>query len=512
MEVTMSKDLILGIDIGTTGTKCTCYQIDGKAVASAYTEYPTIIPYPGWAELDPQRWWDAVKANLQNCSKKQGLDTSRIAVIGISCTNAVVLVDDAGNPLYNAISHHDTRTREQVEWLKVHVGEQTILNSTKNRLAGGSFALPTIRWLIDKKPGIMEKCKSFLMPSGFIIQRLTGVLSINQSRADLTSMSNMLRNEWDVDICEKAEIPLRILPNIYAATDIVGIVTKKAAEETGLAEGTPVTAGTVDTVAATIGSGAVNIDDCAITLGSCARLCVIAKEPMNDKRLLNIRSAIPGQYIIVQSTDNAGISLKWCRNTFGDSVQKLPGEGVYSAMDKLADACAPCSNGVVYLPYLGGEKSPIWNSLARGVFFGIGTNSDLGSLIRSVLEGVAFSIKDCFSLVGETYKAKGAIPIGGGAAKSQIWCQILANVLDKPIIQLASNETETLGDMVIASQAVGMKGVSYDFWKKMAFKGNIIEPEPRIVEIYKRQFEIYKDLYLAVKPLFVKEHELLAMI
>lgn len=499
------KDLILGIDVGTTGTKCTLYDFSGNKVATAYTEYPMIHPQDNWTEQNPDQWWSAVCSNLQDIFKNQGIDSGRIAVIGPSSTNAIVLVDRQGNPLYNAIGLHDQRSGEQVQWLKEEIGEERVRRSAGNRIANGSFSLPNIRWLVEKRPELIEQAHKIMVPCGFIVQKLTGEFSINRSRMSLTLMSNIHTGEWETEIAEKVGLPIRLLPKAYDSTEIAGKITAEAAALTGLVPGTPVTAGVIDTVAATIGAGAVEDGDFALTIGSSGRLCCISGQPFEDLRLLNIYGAFSKQYIIVQSTNNAGVSLRWFRDTFGKAVAeeaKLAGEGVYSYFNKLAEQAPVGSGGMIWLPYLSGEQSPIWNPNARGTFFGVGLGSDYSAFVRAVMEGVAFSQKDCMDVVlSESVKPE-IIPLGGGAANSPVWCQIFADVLNIPVSSLVSNETETLGDMIIAAQAVGIKEIPVDFGKTMAKSGRVFYPKAENVEIYKGQFEKYKKLYQAVKPLF----------
>lgn len=499
------KDLILGIDVGTTGTKCTLYDFSGNKVASAYQEYQMIHPYPDWTEQNPELWWSAVCHNLQDIFTKQGIDKNRIAVIGPSSTNAIVLVDEQGNPLYNAIGLHDQRSGAQVQWLKDEIGEERVRRSAGNRIANGSFSLPNIRWLVEKRPDLVEKAHKLLVPCGFIVRKLTGEFSINRSRMSLTLMSNIYTGEWEQEIAEKVGLPVRLLPKAYDSTEIVGEITEEAAALTGLAQGTPVTAGVIDTVAATIGAGAVENGDFALTIGSSGRLCCISGQPFEDSRLLNIFGAFAGQYIVVQSTNNAGVSLRWFRDTFGKAVaedMKKAGMGVYSYFSELAQKAPVGSGGLLWLPYLSGEQSPIWDPNARGTFFGASLATDYNAFVRSVMEGVAFSQKDCMDVVLSESAKPDLIPIGGGAANSAVWCQIFADILNIPVSSLVSNETETLGDMIIAAQAVGIKEIPVDFGKTMAKSGHIFTPNPEHVEIYREQFKKYKELYQAVKHLF----------
>ena len=313
----MHKDLLLGIDVGTTGTKCSVYDFNGKRVASAYREYPMLHPRPGWTEQDPSRWWDAVCCNLQTIFQSQDIDKNRIAAVGTSSTNAVFLADRQGQPLCNAISLHDQRSGPQVEWLKENIGEERIRALAANRIANGSFSLPALRWLVENRPDLIKGAHKLMVPCGYVIQKFTGEFTMNRPRMSLTLMADIRTGQWDTEIAEQTGLPARLLPSPCGSAEIVGTVTQWAASMTGLAAGTPVTGGTIDTVAATIGAGAVDEGDFALTIGSSGRLCSIAGQPMEDPRLLNLYGAYDGQYIIVQSTNNACVSLRWFRDTFG---------------------------------------------------------------------------------------------------------------------------------------------------------------------------------------------------
>lgn len=503
--MTQNETLLLGIDIGTTGTKCAIYDLKGELVAHAYQEYSMIYPQPSWAEQDPHRWWNAVQTNLHNCFEQQGIDSSRIASIGLSCTNAMTLVDEAGEPVYNAIGHHDKRADPQVAWLRERVGEDLVLRVTANKLDKGSFCLPSLRWLIDNRPELVARAYKMLMPSGYIIQKLTGKFSMNRPRMSLTSLSDIRTGEWSHEIAKKAEIPFSLLPTPYDPCDIVGGVTEEAAHITGLKAGTPVSAGCLDSVVATLGAGAVQEGDVALTIGSSGRICYIGSEPIYDKRLLNCRSPYQGLYTILQTTDNAGISLRWFRDVFGDAVQQkaeAAGLSVYDYMNTLAEKVPAGCNGLVYLPYLAGEKSPIWDSDARGVFFGMSLSTDYGAFVRAIMEGVALSMRDCMEIMPAAKKSISPIPLGGGAANSRVWCQIFADVLNRPIVRLKSGETETLGDFIIAAKSVGLSEVSRDFGKKLAAESKVLYPDSAAVEVYDKAYQKYKAVYQNTKMLF----------
>ena len=246
----MHKDLLLGIDVGTTGTKCSVYDFNGKRVASAYREYPMLHPRPGWTEQDPSRWWDAVCCNLQTIFQSQDIDKNRIAAVGTSSTNAVFLADRQGQPLCNAISLHDQRSGPQVEWLKENIGEERIRALAANRIANGSFSLPALRWLVENRPDLIKGAHKLMVPCGYVIQKFTGEFTMNRPRMSLTLMADIRTGQWDTEIAEQTGLPARLLPSPCGSAEIVGTVTQWAASMTGLAAGTPVTGGTIDTVAA----------------------------------------------------------------------------------------------------------------------------------------------------------------------------------------------------------------------------------------------------------------------
>lgn len=487
------KDLLLGIDIGTTGTKCTFYDMAGTMVASAYQEYPMLNPRPGWYEQDPQKWWDSVCKNLRACFSSKRVAKERVLAIGISGTNAVVLVDGNGSALCPALGLHDRRSEEQLAWLRERIDGAEILRITGNRLAKGSFALPRLKWMQEQLPEAMEKSRCFLTPGGYVTQHLTGEFIISHSRANLTLMADIHTGNWSDAIVEAAEFPRSRLPKSVAPCTVVGAVTAAAAAETGLLEGTPVAAENVDTVAATLAAGAVEPGDIAITIGSSGRVCCISGRPMINEKLLNCESPIPGRWTVIQTTDNAGVSLRWFRDVFGKTAAEevRGGESIYDVFNRMAAAVPPGAEGLLYLPYLSGEQSPIWNPSARGVFFGMGLESGYGHFVRAVMEGVAFSIKDCLGVL-ELEELPPFIPMGGGAANSGLWCQIFADVLGCPISKAPYAETETLGAAITAVKSVGSP---FPRGEAAPDKVPLFMPRREYTERYQESFRKYKSVY-----------------
>ena len=223
-----NKDLLLGIDIGTTGAKCTFYDLQGHPVSTGYQEYRMIHPKEGWTEQDPHKWWRCVCDNIRLCIDSDGIDTARVAAVAVSSTNAVMLVGEDGSVVYNGIGLHDQRSEAQVRWLNEHVGANTVLKYTGNKIAKGSFALPTLRWFMDERPDLIDKAAKFLIPNSWIIYKLTGEFSIDRPRSGLTLLNDLKTGQWSDEIVSKSQIPDHLLPKIYASSEIVGTVTAAA--------------------------------------------------------------------------------------------------------------------------------------------------------------------------------------------------------------------------------------------------------------------------------------------
>ena len=282
-------------------------------------------------------------------------------------------------------------------------------------------------------------------------------------------------------------------------------MTARAAAETGLAEGTPVAGGAMDTVSAAVGAGAVTEGDVFMALGTCGRICHSSASEHFDRRIMNCRNAGTGQYLNVDATNNCGVALRWFRDRFGAAANAIPevsGMNVYAAMDLLAERAVPGAGGVIFLPYFSGERCPIWDPDAKGAFIGMQLGTGFGDMVRAVLEGVAFSLRQGLELMNI---AEGQpIALGGGIANSRIWCEIIANVLKHPIIRTDVNETETLGCAILVGHAIGLIDDMGEIGKRLIAEGETIFPEKEQTAIYDERYALYLELYERLKPVFPK--------
>lgn len=500
-----SEKLLLGIDIGTTGSKCTFYDVNGNSVATGYSEYRMYYPNPGWVEENPEEWWESVVKNVKYAVSKYGIDSSRVAGIGVSCTNSIIPVDRSGKALYNAILQLDQRAMDEVEWIKNNIGDEKVLNTTGNRIAPGTFSLPTIRWFMKHRPDIMDATYKFLVPSGFIVQKLTGEFTINSSRMATTLLADIRTGEWAFDIAEKSGVPVEKLPKPLNACDIAGYVTEEAADATGLIKGTTVVAGAMDTVAAAVGAGAVNSNDAFLTVGTTARLCLTLGKDDFDSRFMNCRNIKNNQWLSIAPVNGSGVSLRWFRDNLGsyeaDEGEKR-GVSSYEIMDEEVEACSPGSGGLIYLPYITGERSPIWDPDARGVFFGLQLKTTREEMIRAIMEGVAYALRHNLEVWEKSGSHISHLTFSGGGAKSPVWGQILADVLNRPLLLLDVNETETLGGAILAGVGVGIFDNAGVIAREIINNSKKIEPNPENGEKYSSYFELFKKLYIDVKDDF----------
>lgn len=507
----MEKDrdkLLLGIDIGTTGCKCTLYNLNGIGVATAYQDYDMYHEHSGWVEEDPQDWWNACIKNINELWEQPGIKAEDVAAIGVSCTASVIPVGKNNEVLYNAIMLIDQRATSQVEWIKNRIPEDKIFDITGNRVAPGVFSLPTMLWLKENRPDIFENTHKFLAPGGLIAWHLTNEFSIDTSRMGTTLLGNIKSCEWDEELAEITGIPISKLPDIYNPSDVIGHVTDAAANLTGLKAGTPVVAGSSDTVAAAIGSSAVDPGTSFLNIGTCARLCTTFDDfDKLDNRFLNYPNVYPGTWISIAVSNSAGASMRWFRdNLGGEEVRRemeLGGNG-YKALDYEIMSSKPGVDSVLYLPYLSGERSPIWDPYSRGVLFGLSLSTKRKDIARSMMEGTGFALKQSISIWEESGVKLDKVIISGGGAMSMVWPQIIADIVQQPLYRLNINETETLGAALLAGMGVGLIKDPKQVTSKLIDPDGYIEPCKENKEIYNDIFELYNSVYKNLKDEFLR--------
>ncbi|MGE5619128.1 MAG: xylulokinase [Sphingomonadaceae bacterium] len=495
------KRYLLGIDIGGTGAKAGVYTLDGELVGSGYGEYRMISTVPGQAEHDAEAWWrESVKA-IRNAI--QGVRPEEIVAVGVSCTNGMIAVDRQARPLLSAVMLWDQRCLPEVERAGRLLGPEEVFRVAGNPMAPGAYSLPTMLWLKHSRPEVFQAAHSLMVPGGYLVARLTGEFTIDHTRACTTLLFDIVEKRWHEPFLEKLGIPEEKLPRPLAPNEVAGGITPEVADLTGLKVGTPVLAGCMDSIAASLGSGVMEPGDCFVIMGTAVRVCSPLGEPRFDRRFMNCTHVLPNRWLAIGAMNGAGSSLRWVRDAFGQmerQVADLTGRNVYDLLTAEAASAPPGSKGLVFLPYVSGERTPIWNPYARGVFLGVTLGHNRHDFLRSVLEGAAFSIRHGVEILEASGVSIQEVRIGGAAATSEVWNQIIADVLGKPVVNLVGEHTEVLGAAMLAGVAVGAHPDYPTAIRRMVRTKERFEPDPRAHAAYDQLFPIYKELYPDVKP------------
>ncbi len=501
------KPCLLGLDIGGTGAKAGLFATGSdEQLGSGYVEYRMTSAVPGHAEHDAETWWQAAVLAIRQAIN--GTDPSAIQGVGVSCTNGLVAVDAAGRPLRAAIMLWDQRAVPEVDRIARTIGPERIFEITGNPLAPGAYSLPTILWLEGNEPETFRAACKLLVPGGYLVARLTGEFTIDHSRACTTLLFDIRRLQWHWPFLEALGIPREKLPRPLPSLALAGLVTAEAAELTGLRARTPVVAGCMDTVAASIGCGVMEPGECFVIMGTAARVCTNLLEAEFDRRFMNCSHTAAGRWLAIGALNGIGSSWRWMRDTFGQPEQALArcsGQDTYDLLTAEAAKAPPGSKGLIFLPYISGERTPVWNPKARSVFLGITLAHERCDVLRSVLEGAAFAIRQTVEILEtEQGLAIPALRIGGTAARSTVWNQIIADVLGKPVVSMVETQTEVLGAALLAG--VGL-GVYQDFDEAIAIhvkRVRLFSPDERAGATYDRLYPLYRDLYKDVEPYFAR--------
>ena len=458
-------DCILGIDLGTSGTKTVLFDTKGITLASHTVEYPLYQPNNGWAEQDPEDWWQAVKETVRAVLQTAGIDANSIRGVGLSGQmHGLVMLDGDGNVLRRAILWCDGRTQKQCDEITETLGKEKLIAITANPAIPG-FTAGKILWVREQEPEIYEKCRHILLPKDFIRYKLTGEFATEVSDASGMNLLDVPNRRWSGEVLSALDIDPAVLGTMYESVDVTGTVTKSAAEATGLAAGTPVVGGAGDNAAAAIGTGVVETGRAFTTIGTSGVIFAHSDKVTIDPkgRVHSFCSAVPGAWTVMSCTLAAGLSLQWFRNNFCSAEKETAaGMGIdpYELMTAAAAKSPIGANRLIYLPYLMGERSPLLDSDARGAFLGLSAIHTKRDLTRAVLEGVTYSQRQCLDVFREMGVPIRQMMACGGGAASPFWRQMLADVYGCPVQTVASREGPALGAAILA-------GVGAGIWKSV---------------------------------------------
>ena len=490
---------LMGIDISTTGAKALIIDANGTVIAVANTPQPISQPQPLWSEQDPADWWDGIVASIRAALAESGLSGGDISAIGLTGQmHGLVLLDAQGDVLRPSILWNDQRTQAQCDYMTAVIGAQRLLELTGNPALTG-FTAPKILWVRDNEPDVYAGVAQVLLPKDYIRYKLTAAYATDLAGAAGTSLLNVAERAWSQDVLAALDIPAAWMPPVHEGTQVTSRISAAAAAATGLSAGTPVVGGGGDQAAGAIGMGCVSPRVIGVTVGTSgvvfAPLSSYAYEPQG--RLHAFCHAVPGLWHFMGVMLSAAGSLQWYKDCFAAAVD------FDSLLAEAADVPAG-SEGLFFLPYLTGERTPHPDPLARGAFIGITSRHSRGHMTRAVLEGVAFGLKDSFTLVDQVgLPAEYEVRISGGGAKSPVWQQIIADVLGAPLVNVNTTEGGAFGAAVLASVAAGAFDDVASACAAMIQTGDRVATSDDQA-VYAERYGIYQSLYPTLKDSFPK--------
>jgi xylulokinase len=488
----------LGIDIGTGGSRALLINEQGRvehAVTAAHEEMR--MERPLWAEQRPENWWDAAQQAIRGVLGTAGITGKDVRGVGLSGQmHGLTLLDGADRVIRPALIWCDQRSQAQVDGINEKVGRERVLASIANPVLTG-FTLPKLLWVRDREPEAYEQIRKLLLPKDYVRFQLTGEYVSDVSDASGTALFDVVNRRWSSDLAEQLGIDRSILPRVYESPEVSGQVSQRAASATGLAAGTPVVAGAGDQAASAVGNGIVEPGIVSCTVGTSGVVFAHTLKPAYDPdgRVHTFCHAVPGAWHVMGVTQGAGLSLQWFRN-------QLAPDADYDQLTAEAATTTCCSQGLFWLPYLMGERTPHLDAAARGGWIGLTAKHTRADMIRAVLEGVAFSQKDCLDIIEVMGVPVHSVRLSGGGAKSEFWRQMFADVFSKPVITLEAQEGSAYGAALLAMVGTGAYGTVVEACQAAVHETGRLESRSYESQLYARGHQVFKALYPTLKPIY----------
>lgn len=502
-----TKHLILAHDLGTTGNKALLYEAGGRALASVFHAYPTAYPKTNWAMQNPEDWWSAVCITTRKLIDSAHIDPVEIACVVFSGQMmGCVPVDWSVNPLCDAIIWADQRAVEEARLLTEKIGFERVYQITGHR-PSPAYTAAKILWIRRHQPEIFNRAHKFLLAKDFIIARLTGKFVTDYSDASGMNLYDLQQKAWSEEILAGLELEARLLPELHASVDVIGGVTHQSAAATGLMAGTPVVAGGGDGACATVGAGVVKPGSAYNYIGSSSWIGITTQQPILDPEMRTFTFAhlIPGWYNPIGTMQSAGGAYQWTRDIFC-AVEKNAaaqmGVSTYELMNLQAEHSSPGAQGLIFLPYLLGERSPRWNPHARGAFIGLTMKHTRQDMIRAVLEGITLNLR----VILEAFQRQGAnleaMRVIGGGAQSPLWRQIMADIYGIPVQRPnLLEEATSLGAAIAGGVGVGLYP-DFSIAETLTPIVDSVEPNVNLKELYEELYQVFNKSYEALVDVY----------
>jgi xylulokinase len=490
----------LGIDTSTTSSKALLIDSNGEVIAVASSPHTLQTPKPLWSEQNPSEWWDAVSASIKSVLEKAGIGGDQVTAVGLTGQmHGLVLLDEGGNVLRPAILWNDQRTQSQCDEIHQRIGKEKFIQITGNVALTG-FTAPKILWVQENEPDVYEKAKHVLLPKDYIRLKLTGEYAMDKADGAGTVLFDLKSRDWSAEVLDALGIDRSWMPRTFEGTEFTGQVTQEAASLTGLKVGTPVAAGGGDQAAQAVGVGAVEAGIVGLTVGTSGVIFATTPSALIEPegRLHAFCHAVPGMWHFMGVMLSAAGSLQWYRDTLAPDMS-------FDDLVKEAESAPAGCEGLLFLPYLSGERTPYPDPLARGSFIGLTLRHSRAHMTRAVLEGVAFGLKDSFTLIQNAGLGKiTQVRASGGGTKGSLWRQILASVLEAELVTVNTSEGAAFGAALLAGVGAGTwPDVPSACKTTIRLTGQTL-PDEAQGKIYRKMYPLYRELYPALTSSFNK--------
>ncbi len=505
----MDGEFILAIDIGTTTVKSAVFNVEGRILALEGQEYPTYYPRPGWAEQDPEDWWNTTVQVVRSVLRKSRIEPSRVLGICVSSQReTMAFLDSEGRSLGRVPIWMDRRSTPQAERIKEKFGLQEVYRKT-GLIVDATFTATKLLWFKENQPEFLKRAKVGLQPKDYVVFKLTGRAVTDHSVASRTMLFNINTRSWDYELISEfgLEEYIGILPESLPSWEIAGEVTREASSFTGLKAGTPVLAGTGDRTAEILGAGILSSKRVEESTGTGSTTATLLSEPLLDPKMRFSVGVgpIPNTWALEAGMSTAGAILRWFRDQLAESVNLLASSTrrrAYEYLDMEAEYIPPGSNGLIVLPFFSGARSPRWNPYARGVIFGLTVFHTRAHIFRAMMEGVAYEVRKILEVIGEVGIRPSELVLMGGGAKSPTWARIKANVTGMEVVLPELLDAALGGDAILVAVSSGAVS-GYSEAVKVFFRERArIKPEKELVEVYNRYYSLYERLVETLNEYF----------
>jgi xylulokinase len=488
---------LLGIDVGTGGTRAVLLDQAGRVLNAATAEHaPMASPQLGWAEQDPRDWWRAARVAVKECLTKASTTANEVAAIGLSGQmHGLVILDSTGEVLRPALLWCDQRTEKECQAITERVGAKRLIGLVANPALTG-FTLPKIWWVRVHEPQVWSRVRSVMLPKDYVRFKLTGARATDVADASGTLLFDVVNRRWSSEMLQASELQSEILPEVFESPEITGRVSKDGAAASGLQEGTPVVAGGGDQAAGAVGMGIVEPGNVSATIGTSGVVFAATSRPVVEPqgRIHTFCHAIPGRWHVMGVTQGAGLSLRWFRDQFCRGAS-------YDELMKEAAEAPPGADGLLWTPYLMGERTPHLDPNARGALVGLTAQHTRAHVIRAILEGVAFSLRDAFTIFRELGVPVKSVRLGGGGARSPLWQQIQADIYGMRVDLIAAEEGAAYGAALLAGVGAGVWRSVEAACETSVHVAKQVEPIAQNVGPMNRRYEEYRKLYPALRAI-----------